>query len=42
VFEANATMLVHPEPEGSDTAYKNPAAAAIIAAFQAMLERARG
>jgi tetratricopeptide (TPR) repeat protein len=41
VFEANATMLVHPEPEDGDTAYKNPAVAAIVEAFQAMLQRAR-
>jgi hypothetical protein len=40
LFEANATMLVHPEPEGSPTAYKNPAVAAIVQAFQAMLDRA--
>jgi hypothetical protein len=39
VFEANATMLVH--PEGSDTfSYKNPAVQRIVGAFDSML-RAR-
>jgi len=37
-FEANATMLVHPESEAR-FAYKNPAADAIFAAFDAMVER---
>jgi len=36
VFEANATMLVHPEFDGR-FAYRNPAVAAIRAAFAAML-----
>jgi tetratricopeptide (TPR) repeat protein len=37
VFEANATMLVHPEAGDSVFAAKNPYAKAIIDAFQAML-----
>jgi tetratricopeptide (TPR) repeat protein len=37
VFEANATMLVHPEPDDGELAYKNPAVRRIIAAFQAHL-----
>ncbi len=37
-FESNATMLVHPEREAR-FAYKNPAADAIFAAFDAMVER---
>jgi len=36
VFEANATMLVHPEDPDGEFAYKNPHAARIFAAFQAM------
>jgi hypothetical protein len=36
VFEANATMLVHPEHDAL-FAYRNPAVAAIGAAFEAML-----
>ncbi|MGA0600881.1 hypothetical protein ACO2Q3_09275 [Caulobacter sp. KR2-114] len=39
VFEANATMLVHPEDPDGPLAYKNPAVQRIIDAFQAMLER---
>lgn len=39
VFEANATMLVHPETEGEALAYRNPAVVRIIDAFQAMLAR---
>jgi len=39
VFEANATMFVHPEPEGSELAYKNPSVTRIIEAFKAMLAR---
>ncbi len=38
VFEANATMLVHPEDDGP-LAYRNPAVERIIDAFQAMLRR---
>lgn len=38
VFEANATMLVHPDPDG-EFAYKNPYVARITGAFQALLER---
>ena len=38
VFEANATMLVHPEHEAC-FAYRNPAVLAIQSAFDAMLER---
>jgi len=37
VFEANATMLVHPEEADGEFAYKNPSAARIFAAFQAMV-----
>ncbi|CAB3802342.1 ATP-grasp domain-containing protein [Pararobbsia alpina] len=37
VFEANATMLVHPEPEGSELAHKNVQVRAIVAAFERML-----
>ena len=39
VFEANATMLVHPEPENGPLAHKNPAVATICEAFQALLRR---
>ncbi len=38
VFEANATMLVHPEAEG-EFAYKNPYVERITSAFQAMVDR---
>jgi hypothetical protein len=38
VFEANATMLVHPEPEG-EFAYKTPYAERITAAFQDLIRR---
>ena len=37
VFEANATMLVHPEDETGPFAYKNPAVRAIFDAFAVML-----
>jgi Flp pilus assembly protein TadD len=37
VFEANATMLVHPEPEGGPFAHKNEAVARIITAFQSLI-----
>ncbi len=36
VFEANATMVVHPETPGGPLDYKNPAVAAIFAAFDRM------
>jgi tetratricopeptide (TPR) repeat protein len=36
VFEANATMVLHPEAEGGVLAYKNRPVAAILAAFDAM------
>jgi len=39
VFEANATMLVHPEEADGEFAYKNPHAARIFAAFQTMVVR---
>ncbi|HEY3889837.1 MAG TPA: tetratricopeptide repeat protein [Caulobacteraceae bacterium] len=42
VFEANATMLVHPEAHGGVFAYKNRAVAAITEAFEAMLVAAAG
>src|ERR1700744_80618 len=37
VFEANATMLVHPEPEGGELAHKNVQVRAIVEAFERML-----
>jgi tetratricopeptide (TPR) repeat protein len=37
VFEANATMLVHREPDDGVFAYKNRTVAAIVEAFEAML-----
>lgn len=40
VFEANATMNVHPEDPDGVFAYKNPAVNAILDAFETMLERA--
>ncbi len=40
VFEANATMSVHPEDESGPFAYKNAAVSAILDAFEAMLDRA--
>jgi len=39
VFEANATMLVHPEPKGSILAYKNTQVEVMQQAFAAMLAR---
>ena len=42
VFEANATMLVHPEDEDGPLAYKNPMARAIAEAFQARLQALAG
>ncbi len=39
VFEANATMLVHPEEVGGPLSYRNPAVARITQAFQALLAR---
>jgi len=42
VFEANATMVVHPETPGGVLDFKNPAVARILAAFDAMAaERSR-
>ncbi|HEY5412205.1 MAG TPA: tetratricopeptide repeat protein, partial [Caulobacteraceae bacterium] len=40
VFEANATMLVHPEAAG-ELAHKNPYVERITSAFQALIERSR-
>ena len=40
VFEANATMLVHPEAEG-ELDHKNPYVEAITSAFQDLIERSR-
>ncbi|MGH7066448.1 MAG: tetratricopeptide repeat protein [Acetobacteraceae bacterium] len=37
VFEANATMLVHPEPEPGPLAYRNDAIRRILDAFQVMV-----
>jgi tetratricopeptide (TPR) repeat protein len=42
VFEANATMLVHPEDGGGPLAAKNPAVRRIIDAFQARLQALAG
>ena len=42
VFEANATMSVHPEDEGGPFAYKNPAVAAILDTFEKILEQTAG
>ncbi|MBV9750761.1 MAG: hypothetical protein JO157_18300, partial [Acetobacteraceae bacterium] len=39
VFEANATMNIHPEDGRGPFAYKNPAVNAILDAFEAMLDR---
>lgn len=39
VFEANATMNVHPEDQDGVLAYKNPAVNAILDAFETMLQR---
>jgi len=39
VFEANATMLVHPEDAGGETAHKNVHVEAILQAVFAMVER---
>jgi tetratricopeptide (TPR) repeat protein len=38
VFEANATMLVHPEADG-ELAYKNPFVERIFEAFRSMIDR---
>jgi len=37
LFEANATMLVHPEAEDGPLAHKTPYVARILNAFRAML-----
>jgi len=42
VFEANATMLVHPEAEDGPLAHKNPAVRAILSAFQALIAAPTG
>jgi glutathione synthase/RimK-type ligase-like ATP-grasp enzyme len=42
VFEANATMLVHPERHNGPFAYKNRAVTAITNAFQRMIVRFAG
>jgi glutathione synthase/RimK-type ligase-like ATP-grasp enzyme len=39
LFEANATMLVHPETADGPLAHKNPAIERIYAAFREMLAR---
>jgi Tfp pilus assembly protein PilF len=39
LFEANATMLVHPEDEGSVLARKNPYVARVFAAFDELVKR---
>jgi len=42
VFEANATMLTHPEAPDGPLAHKNPFVETILTAFQDMLARASG
>jgi tetratricopeptide (TPR) repeat protein len=42
VFEANATMLVHPEKESGPLAFKNPVVQRIFDAFEDLLARASG
>jgi hypothetical protein len=42
VFEANATMLVHPEADDGPFAYRNTAVSRITGAFQALLARKAG
>lgn len=42
VFEANATMLVHPEPETGPLAYRNEAVRRILDAFAGMIARRLG
>ena len=42
VFEANATMVVHPETEGGVFAYKNNAVRAILDTFASMVTRRIG
>ncbi len=42
VFEANATMLVHPEEEDGPLAHKNPAVKRITDAFQTRIEALAG
>jgi len=42
VFEANATMFVHPEEAGGVLSYKNQAVDAIVRAFGEMILRHRG
>lgn len=39
IFEANATMLVHPEEAAGPLAHKNPAIGAILAAVRAMIRK---
>lgn len=41
VFEANAAMLVHPEPNGSELTYKNRHITTITSAFQTMIVERR-
>ena len=41
VFEANATMLVHPEDESSVLAFKNPLVKPLFEAFNAMIMKTR-
>jgi glutathione synthase/RimK-type ligase-like ATP-grasp enzyme len=40
LFEANATMLVHPEAADGPLAHKNPAIEQILSAFREMLAAA--
>ncbi|QUD90013.1 tetratricopeptide repeat protein [Phenylobacterium montanum] len=42
VFEANATMLVHPEPAGGPFAAKNPYVEAILQRFRGLLKARSG
>jgi tetratricopeptide (TPR) repeat protein len=39
VFEANPTMLVHPETEAGPLAFKNPAVSSIVAAMNTLLRQ---
>jgi tetratricopeptide (TPR) repeat protein/glutathione synthase/RimK-type ligase-like ATP-grasp enzyme len=39
VFEANATMLIHPEPPESKLAYKNPSTAKITSAMLSLVRK---
>ena len=42
VFEANATMLIHPEPSAGPLSFKNAGVLRIVTAMQELLLRAKG